>query len=235
MVSWSLARRRVVLTVSAVLAGLVLVVPVGMANAADPDIVDTAVAAGQFTTLAKALEAAGLVDTLKGPGPFTVLAPTDAAFAKIPADQLNALLANKDALTKVLTYHVIRGQVPASEVVQMKTLTPIEGEPIMVSVSNDTVTLNNSAKVVQTDIMASNGVIHGIDTVLIPPSIANPPKPTPASPSSGSSSAGGSATVAQDGQSLSSQSATTQALFNATWGGNAPTRWVTEHNAAIGR
>jgi len=130
------------------------------------DIVDTAVNAGQFGTLAKALTAAGLVDTLKGPGPFTVFAPTDAAFAKIPPAQLNALLADKAMLVKVLTYHVVPGRVVAADVRtgQVKT---VEGDSLDVKASTAGVTVNN-AKVVKADILASNGVIHVIDTVVMP-------------------------------------------------------------------
>jgi uncharacterized surface protein with fasciclin (FAS1) repeats len=138
----------------------------GGAPAAKADIIDTAIGAGQFNTLAKALTAAGLVDTLKGPGPFTVFAPTDAAFAKIPADKLNALLADKAALTKVLTYHVVPGMVVATDVKtgQVKT---VEGEFLTVNVSYSGVKVNN-ANVIKTDVMASNGVIHVIDTVVLP-------------------------------------------------------------------
>jgi uncharacterized surface protein with fasciclin (FAS1) repeats len=130
------------------------------------DIVDTAVNAGQFGMLAKALTAAGLIDTLKGPGPFTVFAPTDAAFAKIPPAQLNALLADKATLVKVLTYHVVPGRVVAADVRtgQVKT---VEGESLDVKASTAGVTVNN-AKVLKTDILASNGVIHVIDTVVMP-------------------------------------------------------------------
>ncbi len=138
----------------------------GTAPAAKSDIVGTAVAAGQFNTLAKALTAAGLVDTLKGPGPFTVFAPTDAAFAKIPADQLNALLADKAALTRVLTYHVVGGKVMAADV-KSGAVKTVQGQPLNVAVSSSGVMVNN-AKVVKTDIMATNGVIHVIDTVVLP-------------------------------------------------------------------
>jgi uncharacterized surface protein with fasciclin (FAS1) repeats len=137
-----------------------------VATAAKSDIVDTAVAAGQFNTLAKALTAAGLIDTLKGPGPFTVFAPTDAAFAKIPADKLNALLADKAALTKVLTYHVVPGTVMAADV-KTGALKTVEGQALNVVVSPSGVTVNN-AKVIKTDIVAKNGVIHVIDTVVMP-------------------------------------------------------------------
>ena len=139
---------------------------IGGAAAVQTDIVVTAVGAGQFNTLAKALAAAGLVDTLKGPGPFTVFAPTDEAFAKIPPEQLNALLADKAALTKVLTYHVLSGKVVAADVKtgQVKT---VEGQNLSIYVSSAGVTVNN-AKVIKTDVMATNGVIHVIDTVVLP-------------------------------------------------------------------
>jgi uncharacterized surface protein with fasciclin (FAS1) repeats len=130
------------------------------------DIVDVAVGAGQFNTLAKALAAAGLVDTLKGPGPFTVFAPTDAAFAKIPADKLNALLADKAALTKVLTYHVVPGAVMAADV-KTGAVRTVEGQTLNVVASGSGVTVND-AKVIKTDIPAKNGVIHVIDTVVMP-------------------------------------------------------------------
>jgi len=136
------------------------------ARMAKADIVDTAVGAGQFTTLAKALTAAGLIDTLKGPGPFTVFAPTDAAFAKIPPAKLNALLADKAALTKVLTYHVVPGMVVAADVKTGRVKT-VEGDDLVVSATPAGVTVND-AKVVKTDILATNGVIHVIDTVVIP-------------------------------------------------------------------
>src|SRR5512132_2179939 len=136
------------------------------ANAASAaDIVDTAVAA-KFNTLVAAVKAAGLIDTLKGPGPFTVFAPTDAAFAKIPPAQLNALLADKAVLVKVLTYHVVPGRGVAADVKtgQVKT---VEGESLNVKASNAGVMVNN-ANVTKTDILASNGVIHVIDTVVMP-------------------------------------------------------------------
>ena len=130
------------------------------------DIVDTAVAAGQFNTLATALEAAGLVDTLKGPGPFTVFAPTDEAFAKIPKAQLDALLADKAKLTAVLTYHVVAGKVKAADV-RAGDVTTVQGAAIRVA--TDGGVRVNDARVVATDIVADNGVIHVIDTVILPP------------------------------------------------------------------
>lgn len=136
---------------------------------APKDIVETAIAAGTFNTLAKALTAAGLVETLKGAGPFTVLAPTDEAFAKIPAKDLEALLADKAALTKVLTYHVIAGNVPASTVTTLTEATSLEGSKIAIKVVDGKVMLNDASEVTATDIAASNGVIHVINTVLMPP------------------------------------------------------------------
>jgi len=129
------------------------------------DIVDTAVAAGSFKTLATALGAAGLVDTLKGKGPFTVFAPTDAAFAKIPKADLDALLKDKAKLTAVLTYHVVAGKVMAADVKAGKVKT-VQGSELTVS-TTDGVKVDN-AKVVKTDIVADNGVIHVIDTVIMP-------------------------------------------------------------------
>jgi uncharacterized surface protein with fasciclin (FAS1) repeats len=129
------------------------------------DIVDTAVAAGDFKTLATALQAAGLVETLKGTGPFTVFAPTDAAFAKVPKDQLDALLKDKAKLTAVLTYHVVAGKVMAADVKAGKVKT-VQGSEITVSTSGGVMVDN--AKVTKTDIVADNGVIHVIDTVIIP-------------------------------------------------------------------
>ena len=129
------------------------------------DLVDTAVAAGSFKTLATALTAAGLVDTLKGKGPFTVFAPTDEAFAKIPKADLDALLKDKAKLTAVLTYHVVAGKVMAADVKAGKVKT-VQGAEITVSTSMG-VTVDN-AKVTKTDIVADNGVIHVIDTVIMP-------------------------------------------------------------------
>lgn len=129
------------------------------------DIVDTAVAAGQFKTLATALQAAGLIDTLKGKGPFTVFAPTDAAFAKIPKAQLDALLADKAKLTAVLTYHVVPGKVMAKDVKAGKVKTVQGGELTLGTTGGVTV---DGAKVVQADIAADNGVIHVIDSVVLP-------------------------------------------------------------------
>lgn len=129
------------------------------------DIVDTAVAAGKFNTLATALKAAGLVDTLKGPGPFTVFAPTDDAFAKIPKADLDALLKDKAKLTAVLTYHVVPGKVMAKDVKAGKVKT-VQGSELTLGTTGG-VTVD-AAKVVQADIAASNGVIHVIDSVVLP-------------------------------------------------------------------
>ncbi len=129
------------------------------------DIVDTAVAAGQFKTLAVALKAAGLVDTLKGKGPFTVFAPTDEAFAKIPKTDLEALLKDKAKLTSILTYHVVSGKVMAADVKAGKVKT-VQGSELTVSTSMGVMVDN--AKVIKTDIAADNGVIHVIDSVIMP-------------------------------------------------------------------
>jgi uncharacterized surface protein with fasciclin (FAS1) repeats len=134
------------------------------------DIIDTAVEAGQFTTLAAALGAAGLVETLKGPGPFTVFAPTDAAFAKLPAGTVENLLKpeNKDQLAAILTYHVVPGAVMAADVVKVDEAETVNGQMLNVTVNGDQVMVND-ATVTATDIAATNGVIHVIDTVVLPP------------------------------------------------------------------
>jgi uncharacterized surface protein with fasciclin (FAS1) repeats len=129
------------------------------------DIVDTAVGAGSFKTLAAALTAAGLIDTLKGPGPFTVFAPTDAAFAKIPKADLDALLKDKAKLTAVLTYHVVGGKVMAADVKAGKVKS-VQGSDITVTTANGVMV--DGAKVTSVDIVADNGVIHVIDSVILP-------------------------------------------------------------------
>jgi uncharacterized surface protein with fasciclin (FAS1) repeats len=135
----------------------------------DADIVDTAIKAGQFNTLAKALTAAGLVETLKGDGPFTVFAPTDAAFAKLPAGTVESLLKpeNKDKLTSILTYHVVSGEVKAAQVASMSSAATVNGDTVAFKAQNNKVTVDG-ANVVKADIVASNGVIHVVDTVLMP-------------------------------------------------------------------
>lgn len=131
------------------------------------DIVDTAVAAGNFQTLVSAVEEAGLVDTLKGEGPFTVFAPTDEAFAKIPQEQLESLLANKTQLNAVLTYHVIAGKVMSTDLTDDMAVATVQGENVTINLDEGSVMVND-AKVVQADIECSNGVVHAIDTVLMP-------------------------------------------------------------------
>ena len=131
------------------------------------DIVDTAVAAGDFSTLVTAVKAAGLVETLKGEGPFTVFAPTDAAFAKVPTETLNALLADKAALANVLTYHVVAGKVMAADVVKLTSAVTVQGQAVSIEVKDGKVYVDG-AQVVTTDIKASNGVIHVIDAVILP-------------------------------------------------------------------
>ena len=154
---------------------LMLSVPAVLAHAANPgmptlrakaDIVDTAVGAGSFKTLAAALQAAGLVETLKGQGPFTVFAPTDAAFAKLPAGTVEALLKDIPKLKAILTYHVVAGQVEAKDVVKLAKATTVNGQDLAIGTLSG-VTING-AKVVKADVQASNGIIHVIDTVLIP-------------------------------------------------------------------
>lgn len=141
------------------------------ANSEQTDIVDTASADGEFDTLVGAIKAADLVGTLKGQGPFTVFAPTDAAFAKLPRAQLEALLSDKAALTRVLTYHVVPGRVEAAEVVKLSSAATIEGQSLTIQVG-DSVMVNN-ARVIKTDISTSNGVIHVIDTVMLPPDMVS--------------------------------------------------------------
>ena len=138
-------------------------------NMATKDIVDTAVAAGKFNTLASALKAAGLVDTLKGDGPFTVFAPTDEAFAKVPAATLADLLKpeNKAKLAAILTYHVVPAKAMASDVAGMKTAKTVNGKELRLSATDGKVMVND-AKVTKADIVCTNGVIHVIDTVLMP-------------------------------------------------------------------
>ena len=137
-------------------------------HTAKKDIVDTAVGAGQFKTLVTAVKAAGLVETLKGEGPFTVFAPTDEAFAKVPKDKLDALLKDKDALTAVLTYHVVPGKVMAEDVVKIDSAKTVQGQTVRI-VTNDGKVMVNDANVVKTDIVCQNGVIHVIDKVILPP------------------------------------------------------------------
>ena len=137
-----------------------------MVNASFFSEIQTFIAAGSFNTLVTAVKAADLVDTLKGDGPFTVFAPTDDAFAKIPADKLQALLKDQEALTKVLTYHVGPGKVMARDVIKTDSAKTVQGQSIRISKA-DGVSVDN-AKVVKTDIETSNGVIHVIDTVILP-------------------------------------------------------------------
>jgi uncharacterized surface protein with fasciclin (FAS1) repeats len=148
------------------MAGLLALALTSAASAAD--IVDTAVAA-HFNTLVAAVKAAGLVDTLKGPGPFTVFAPTDEAFAKLPAGTVDELLKpeNKDKLVAILTYHVVAGEVMAKDAMKLKSATTVQGGTIAIKTMNGGVMINN-AHVTKADIVADNGVIHVIDTVIMP-------------------------------------------------------------------
>ncbi len=137
------------------------------AMAPSKDIVDTAIQAGSFTKLAAALQVADLIGTLKGKGPFTVFAPTDAAFGKIPESDLDALLKDKTGLTAILTYHVVPGKVMAADVAKLQEAKTVEGTPVKIRTADNRVMVNN-ARVTQADIIATNGVIHVIDTVLMP-------------------------------------------------------------------
>ena len=141
---------------------------VGGVNSAELDIVDTAVSAGDFQTLAAALEAAGLIETLKGDGPFTVFAPTDEAFAKLPEGTVESLLQpeNIDQLVAVLTYHVVPGSVTAAQVVTLDEAATVNGQMVDISVGDSVMV--DDATVITTDIMATNGVIHVIDSVILP-------------------------------------------------------------------
>jgi transforming growth factor-beta-induced protein len=133
------------------------------------DIVATADSAGTFNTLLAAADAAGLVETLQGDGPYTVFAPTDDAFAALPDGTLDSLLADPEALKQILLYHVVAGDVKAAEVVNLASADTVEGSPIAIAVKDGKVYLNDTAQVIATDIMASNGVIHVIDQVILPP------------------------------------------------------------------
>jgi uncharacterized surface protein with fasciclin (FAS1) repeats len=160
--------KRIILSLAVVAA----IAATSIAKAPTKDIVDTAVGAGQFKTLASLLGKAGLVDTLKGTGPFTVFAPTDAAFAKLPADLVKKVTNDKKLLTTILTYHVVAGRVLAKDVVKLKSAKTVQGEAVSIKVRGGKVSLNGATKVVATDVLATNGVIHVIDTVLLPPSVA---------------------------------------------------------------
>jgi uncharacterized surface protein with fasciclin (FAS1) repeats len=155
---------------AAVLVGVVLGASTTLAGTNDKNLVDTAVAAGQFKTLTTAINAAGLSDTLKGPGPFTVFAPTDAAFAKLPAGTVEKLLKpeNKAQLVAILTYHVVPGELMAVDVVKLTEAKTVNGKSVAVTEPGNSVMIND-AKVTTTDIVASNGVIHVIDKVILPP------------------------------------------------------------------
>lgn len=157
-------------TLSSYAAIVLLAVAPASASAQSPDkdIVETAVAAGSFTTLAAALEAADLIEVLQGDGPFTVFAPTDAAFAKLPEGTVEGLLADKEALTSVLTYHVVAGEVMAADVVGMSSAETVNGAALSIEVRDGTVYVGG-AEVTTTDVRASNGVIHIIDSVMLPP------------------------------------------------------------------
>ena len=162
---------RLNLSFRALLAGVAAIGLLGanVGQAAEKDIVDTAVGAGDFTTLVAEVKAAGLVETLKSEGPFTVFAPTDAAFAKLPAGTVESLLKpeNKEKLVAILTYHVVQGKVMAADVVKLTEAKTVQGKSAKVKVDGGTVMIDG-AKVVKTDIPCTNGVIHVIDAVILP-------------------------------------------------------------------
>jgi uncharacterized surface protein with fasciclin (FAS1) repeats len=158
------------LTALLALAALVLSVAATTATArptADKNIVQTAVSAGKFKTLTKLLKTAGLAGTLAKPGPYTVFAPTDAAFSKVPTSTLKALLANKKKLRAVLLYHVVAGKVPSSAVVKLRSAKTLNGKTVRIRVTGGSVFVN-TAKVTRADVMATNGIIHVVNRVLIP-------------------------------------------------------------------
>ena len=165
-----MSRVGIVSKAAVVLAVAVLAIGSNFARASNQDIVDTAVSAGQFKTLAAALKAADLVATLKGPGPFTVFAPTDEAFAKLPAGTVENLLKpeNKAKLTAILTYHVVPGAVRAEQVTKLDQAKTVNGAMVKVTTNGGKVTIND-ATVVKADTAASNGIIHVIDKVILPP------------------------------------------------------------------
>ena len=164
-------RMLVMLAATLVAAAAVLAPGAAASSRADGNIVATAAGTGQFKTLASLLTSAGLVKTLQGKGPYTVFAPTDAAFAKVPKATLDKLGKDKALLRSVLLYHVVKGKVPASTVVTLngKSAKTVNGDPVKIAVRGGKVFLNGSTRVTKTDVMASNGVIHVINKVLLPP------------------------------------------------------------------
>lgn len=200
---------------------LATLVALGSASAEDSPgtIVDVAASNPDFSTLVTAVTEAGLVETLSGEGPFTVFAPTNEAFAALPEGQLDALLANKDQLVAVLTYHVVAGKLMAADVVALDSVTSVQGEPIAVAANADGVKVND-ANVTATDIMASNGVIHVIDRVILPPSLgaAGTPSTSYALASVGDSGVSGSVTLDRFGP----RTLVTLALRGTPAGGDHP-------------
>ena len=201
------------------LISLVVALAVTASAASAQTLVGIAASNPQFSTLVKAVEAAGLVDTLNGPGPFTVFAPTNAAFAKLPAGELDALLANKQELIKVLTYHVVPGKVMASDVVKLLSAKTVEGEPITITTSAKGVMVDN-AHVTATDIVASNGVIHVIDSVILPPSLTAASTNSIVYPLSAVGNSGVSGTATFD--RFGSETLVTLDLSGTPAGGNHP-------------
>jgi uncharacterized surface protein with fasciclin (FAS1) repeats len=162
--------KRLSLVLAALAVVVALVVPAG-APAAQKNLVQTAQGAGQFRTLVSLVKRAGLAQTLSGKTKYTVFAPTDAAFRKVPKGTLDALAKNRAALKQVLLYHVVKGAVPAKTVVRLRSARTVEGSKVRIKVRGGSVYLNGSTKVVKTDVRASNGIIHVINKVLIPPDL----------------------------------------------------------------
>jgi uncharacterized surface protein with fasciclin (FAS1) repeats len=166
-------RRLIALTITIALVAGVGATTAGAAPTigagGEQNIVETAVAAGDFETLVSLVKKAGLAKTLSGPGPFTVFAPTDAAFAKVPKATLATLAKNRKLLRAVLLYHVLAGEVPSSEAVKLKSAETLQGDRIRLRVRKGSLVINGNAKVIAPDVMASNGVIHVLNRVLLPP------------------------------------------------------------------
>ncbi len=163
----NIKNRIMTMAVLALIAGPLMAGGYGYGTQKPADILDTAREAGQFNTLLAAIEAAGLTEALQGQGPFTVFAPTDEAFGAIPADQLQGLLDDTDALTAILTYHVVSGRVTSAEVVNLSEAATLQGSSVQINVDNGSVQIDQ-ANVVAVDIEASNGIIHVIDAVITP-------------------------------------------------------------------
>ncbi len=215
----------------ALLRALALTALMAAPFASAQTIVDVAAGNPAFSTLVDAVKAADLVDTLSSAGPFTVFAPTNDAFAKIPADQLAAILADKALLTKILTYHVVAGQVMAADVTSLASATTVEGEPITITTDMGGVKIND-ANVTATDVEASNGVIHVIDTVILPPSVTSPSVQSVVYPVNAVNGSGVSGTVTLD--RMGEQTMVTLSLQGTPAGGDHPAHFHAGDCTAMG-